>query len=168
VTKCHQFCELQTLPRQLDFAEESREYSTYCTVPRFSISGEMSPRGLHAWSAKKRRNAARRANGASATKPKPKPKRSPGQTKSAGLEAERDRGPWTSQRALERYRVLCESFRLNEEAKPAACVADIRGYTLADALRAILPLGWRTSTGMPWPVETFFCTVRGHHARAGI
>ena len=65
------------------------------------------------------------------------------------------RGPWTSQRALERYRVLCESF--DEAAKPASLTfEDIPWPTLS----APFTLG---PEDIDWAaVETFFRTVRGH------
>jgi hypothetical protein len=65
------------------------------------------------------------------------------------------RGPWTSQRALERYRVLCESF--DETAKPASLsFDDIPWPTLC----APLTFG---PEDIDWAaVETFFRTVRGH------
>lgn len=65
------------------------------------------------------------------------------------------RGPWTSQRALERYRVLCESF--DETAKPATLsFDDIPWPTLC----APLTFG---PEDIDWTaVETFFRTVRGH------
>ena len=65
------------------------------------------------------------------------------------------RGPWTSQRALERYRVLCESF--DEAAKPASLsFDDIPWPTLC----APLTFG---PEDIDWAaVETFFRTVRGH------
>src|SRR5712671_42155 len=65
------------------------------------------------------------------------------------------RGPWTSQRALERYRVLCESF--DEAAKPASLTfEDIPWPTLS----APFTFG---PEDVDWAaVETFFRTVRGH------
>jgi hypothetical protein len=65
------------------------------------------------------------------------------------------RGPWTSQRALERYRVLCESF--DEAAKPASLTfEDIPWPTLC----APFTFG---PEDIDWAaVETFFRTVRGH------
>ena len=73
-------------------------------------------------------------------------------------EAQRARwaqGPWTSQRALERYRALCESF--DEAAKPVALgFEDVpwptlgRPYTFGPE-----DIDWAA-------VETFFHTVRGH------
>jgi hypothetical protein len=65
------------------------------------------------------------------------------------------RGPWTSQRALERYRVLCESF--DEAAKPASLsFEDIPWPTLC----APFTFG---PEDIDWAaVETFFRTVRGH------
>jgi hypothetical protein len=65
------------------------------------------------------------------------------------------RGPWTSQRALERYRVLCESF--DEAAKPATLTfEDIPWPTLC----APFTFG---PEDIDWAaVETFFRTVRGH------
>lgn len=65
------------------------------------------------------------------------------------------RGPWTSQRALERYRVLCESF--DEAAKPASLTfEDIPWPTLcAPFTFGPEDVDWAT-------VETFFRTVRGH------
>ncbi|KAI9459090.1 hypothetical protein F5148DRAFT_1287215 [Russula earlei] len=65
------------------------------------------------------------------------------------------RGPWTSQRALERYRVLCESF--DETAKPASLTfEDIPWPTL----RAPFAFG---PEDIDWSaVEAFFHTVRGH------
>jgi hypothetical protein len=65
------------------------------------------------------------------------------------------RGPWTSQRALERYRVLCDSF--DEAAKPASLsFEDIPWPTLC----APFTFG---PEDIDWAaVETFFRTVRGH------
>jgi len=65
------------------------------------------------------------------------------------------RGPWTSQRALERYRVLCESF--DETARPASLAfEDIPWPTLC----APFTFG---PEDIDWAaVETFFHTVRGH------
>jgi hypothetical protein len=65
------------------------------------------------------------------------------------------RGPWTSQRALERYRVLSEFF--DETAKPASLsFDDIPWPTLC----APLTFG---PEDIDWAaVETFFRTVRGH------
>jgi hypothetical protein len=65
------------------------------------------------------------------------------------------RGPWTSQRALERYRVVCESF--DGTAKPASmCFEDIPWPTLC----APFTFG---PEDIDWAaVETFFRTVRGH------
>ena len=65
------------------------------------------------------------------------------------------RGPWTSQRALERYRVLCESF--DEAAKPSSLsFEDIPWPTLC----APFTFG---PEDIDWAaVETFFRTVRGH------
>jgi len=65
------------------------------------------------------------------------------------------RGPWTSQRALERYRVLCVSF--DEAAKPASLTfEDIPWPTLC----APFTFG---PEDIDWAaVETFFRTVRGH------
>jgi hypothetical protein len=65
------------------------------------------------------------------------------------------RGPWTSQRALERYRVLCESF--DEAAKPASLsFEDIPWPTLcAPFTFGPEDVDWAT-------VEMFFRTVRGH------
>jgi hypothetical protein len=65
------------------------------------------------------------------------------------------RGPWTSQRALERYRTLCESF--DDAAKPASLAfEDIPWPTL----RAPFTFG---PEDIDWSaVETFFHTVRGH------
>jgi hypothetical protein len=65
------------------------------------------------------------------------------------------RGPWTSQRALERYRVLCESF--DDAAKPALLTfEDIPWPTLC----APFTFG---PEDIDWAaVETFFRTVRGH------
>lgn len=65
------------------------------------------------------------------------------------------RGLWTSQRALERYRVLCESF--DEAAKPSSLsFEDIPWPTLC----APFTFG---PEDIDWAaVETFFRTVRGH------
>ena len=65
------------------------------------------------------------------------------------------RGPWTSQRALERYRTLCESF--DDAAKPASLAfEDIPWPTL----RAPFTFG---PEDIDWSaVESFFHTVRGH------
>jgi hypothetical protein len=65
------------------------------------------------------------------------------------------RGPWTSQRALERYRVLCQSF--DEAAKPASMTFDDIPWPTLCAPFTFGPedLDWAT-------VETFFRTVRGH------
>jgi hypothetical protein len=65
------------------------------------------------------------------------------------------RGPWTSQRALERYRMLCETF--DDTAKPASLVfEDIPWPTL----RAPFTFG---PEDIDWTaVESFFHTVRGH------
>jgi hypothetical protein len=65
------------------------------------------------------------------------------------------RGPWTSQRALERYRTLCETF--DDTAKPASLTfEDVPWPTL----RAPLTFG---PEDIDWTaVETFFHTVRGH------
>jgi hypothetical protein len=65
------------------------------------------------------------------------------------------RGPWTSQRALERYRVLCESF--DEAAKPASLTFEDIPWP---ALSAPFTFG---PEDIDWAaVETFFRTVRGH------
>ena len=65
------------------------------------------------------------------------------------------RGPWTSQRALERYRVLCESF--DEAAKPASLTFEDIPWPTLNAPFTLGPedIEWAT-------VETFFRTVRGH------
>jgi hypothetical protein len=65
------------------------------------------------------------------------------------------RGPWTSQRALERYRTLCETF--DDTAKPESLVfEDIPWPTL----RAPFTFG---PEDIDWTaVESFFHTVRGH------
>jgi hypothetical protein len=65
------------------------------------------------------------------------------------------RGPWTSQRALERYRVLCESF--DETAKPASLSFDDIPWPTLCAPFAFGPedIDWAA-------VETFFRTMRGH------
>jgi hypothetical protein len=65
------------------------------------------------------------------------------------------RGPWTSQRALERYRTLCETF--DDTAKPTLLIfEDIPWPTL----RAPFTFG---PEDIDWTaVETFFHTVRGH------
>ncbi|KAI0305612.1 hypothetical protein B0F90DRAFT_1666464 [Multifurca ochricompacta] len=73
-------------------------------------------------------------------------------------EAQRARwaqGPWTSQRALERYRTLCETF--DSAAKPALLTfEDIPWPTL----RAPYTFG---PEDIDWAaVESFFHTVRGH------
>ena len=73
-------------------------------------------------------------------------------------EAQRARwahGPWTSQRALERYRTLCDSF--DEAAKPHTLVfEDVPWPTL----RRPYTFG---PEDIDWSaVETFFQTVRGH------
>ncbi|KAI9463658.1 hypothetical protein BJY52DRAFT_1202938 [Lactarius psammicola] len=73
-------------------------------------------------------------------------------------EAQRARlaqGPWTSQRALERYRALCESF--DEAAKPVALAfEDVPWPTL----RRPYTFG---AEDIDWAaVETFFHTIRGH------
>lgn len=73
-------------------------------------------------------------------------------------EAQRARwaqGPWTSQRALERYRTLCESF--DEAAKPASLTfEDVPWPTL----RRPYTFG---PEDIDWAaVETFFHTIRGH------
>ncbi|KAH9002117.1 hypothetical protein EDB86DRAFT_3074445 [Lactarius hatsudake] len=73
-------------------------------------------------------------------------------------EAQRARwaqGPWTSQRALERYRALCESF--DEAAKPGSLAfEDVPWPTL----RRPFTFG---PEDIDWAaVETFFHTVRGH------
>jgi len=64
-------------------------------------------------------------------------------------------GVWTSQRALERYRTLCESF--DEAAKPVALAFEdvpwptlLRPYTFGPE-----DIDWSA-------VETFFQTIRGH------
>ena len=64
-------------------------------------------------------------------------------------------GPWTSLRALERYRTLCESF--DEAAKPAALAfGDVPWPTLGR------PYSFGPED-IDWAaVETFFHTVRGH------
>ena len=65
------------------------------------------------------------------------------------------RGPWTSQRALERYRVLCESF--DETAKPASLTFDDIPWPTLCAPFTFGP------EDVDWAgVETFFRTVRGH------
>ena len=65
------------------------------------------------------------------------------------------RGPWTSQRALERYRVLCQSF--DETAKPASLTFDDIPWPTLCAPFTFGPedVDWAA-------VETFFRTVRGH------
>jgi hypothetical protein len=65
------------------------------------------------------------------------------------------RGPWTSQRALERYRVLCESF--DETAKPASLSFDDIPWPTLCAPFTFGPedIDWAA-------VETFFRTMRGH------
>ena len=65
------------------------------------------------------------------------------------------RGPWTSQRALERYRVLCQSF--DETAKPASLTFDDIPWPMLCAPFTFGPedVDWAA-------VETFFRTVRGH------
>ena len=65
------------------------------------------------------------------------------------------RGPWTSQRALERYRVLCQSF--DETAKPASLTFDDVPWPTLCAPFTFGPedVDWAA-------VETFFRTVRGH------
>jgi len=65
------------------------------------------------------------------------------------------RGPWTSQRALERYRVLCESF--DEAAKPASLSFEDIPWPSLSAPFSFGPedIDWAA-------VETFFRTVRGH------
>jgi hypothetical protein len=65
------------------------------------------------------------------------------------------RGPWTSQRALERYRVLCESF--DEAARPASLAFEDIPWPTLSAPFAFGPedIDWAA-------VETFFRTVRGH------
>ncbi|KAH9083545.1 hypothetical protein EDB83DRAFT_2511855 [Lactarius deliciosus] len=73
-------------------------------------------------------------------------------------EAQRARwaqGPWTSQRALERYRALCESF--DEAAKPGSLAfEDVPWPTL----RRPFTFG---PEDIDWAaVETFFHTIRGH------
>ncbi|KAF8502049.1 hypothetical protein F5888DRAFT_1918688 [Russula emetica] len=73
-------------------------------------------------------------------------------------EAQRARwacGPWTSQRALERYRVLCESF--DEAAKPASMTFEDIPWPTLSAPFTFGPedIDWAA-------VETFFRTVRGH------
>ena len=65
------------------------------------------------------------------------------------------RGPWTSQRALERYRVLCESF--DEATKPALLTFEDIPWPTLGAPFTFGPedIDWAA-------VETFFRTVRGH------
>ena len=65
------------------------------------------------------------------------------------------RGPWTSQRALERYRSLCESF--DESAKPASLMFEDIPWPTLSAPFTFGPedIDWAA-------VEAFFRTVRGH------
>ncbi len=65
------------------------------------------------------------------------------------------RGPWTSLRALERYRVLCESF--DEAAKPASLTFEDIPWPTLSAPFTFGPedIDWAA-------VEKFFRTVRGH------
>lgn len=62
------------------------------------------------------------------------------------------RGPWTSQRALERYRVLCESF--DEAAKPTSLTFEDIPWP---ALSAPFTFGPKTSTGPPWKRSSVPC-----------
>jgi hypothetical protein len=65
------------------------------------------------------------------------------------------RGPWTSQRALERYRVLCQSF--DETAKPASLAFDDIPWPM------LCPPFTFGPEDVDWAaVETFFRSVRGH------